>query len=351
MASNAVPAGQPLAVMVGLPDDSLVRLMSDGQRLDWSVPGNTSFPSLLLPEFRARLVQVFFGPSIRVTPSPQAYGRPVVNNVGDPDTSSVSLRILVELLEITHARCFNHPLSVLDSGRDRIAAKLAHIPGMQVPRTLRLRIDEPEDLVQQAQNAGLAFPLIVRVAGSHGGNTTVKVDQPDQMKIALRQIAWGGRDLYVTEYVEYRDEDGRYRKMRLVTVGGEYFFRHLIVADHWHIHAQDRDSEAAAEETAMLSEFTATMLPRIEDTLDAVREAMGLDFFGMDCSLRPDGRLLLFEANTVMDILTNSIAPPNCWDAPIERIRDALTALLFDPGRWHDRTGRRDESVPVDGSR
>lgn len=334
MTAYVTPARLSLPVMVGLPDDSLVPLMSDGSRLFWSVPGNTSFPSQLAPQFQHRLAQVFFGPNIRLVPAPSAHGQPLVNNISDPDTSSISLRILTRMLETFHAGCFNHPAAVIDSARDRVAAKLSPIRGLLVPRAAKLRLDEPADFLPAIEHLGLALPLIVRLAGAHNGSTTVRIEHADDIRHALKQIAWGGRDLYATEYVDYRDGDGRYRKLRLVVVGSEYFIRHLIVADEWHIHAQRRDAEAAAEEKAILEDFPTGVLPKIRDTLDAVREAMGLDYFGIDCSLRPDGRLLLFEANTAMNILHNSAPSPNCWDAPIERIRDALTSLLFDPARW-----------------
>ena len=36
-------------------------------------------------------------------------------------------------------------------------------------------------------------------------------------------------------------------------------------------------------------------------TLEIVRERLGLDFFGMDFGILPDGRVVLFEANATMN--------------------------------------------------
>jgi glutathione synthase/RimK-type ligase-like ATP-grasp enzyme len=300
----------------------------------WSVPGNVSFAAHLAPEFRARLFDVFFGPKLPLSPTPGTRGQPLVNNVGDADTSAISLRMLDELLDHTAAGCFNHPRAVLDSGRDRVATKLSGIAGLQMPRTIKVRISEPADIVREASEHQLEFPLIIRVAGSHGGDTTVKVDSAGEVASRLRNLPWGGRDLYLTQFVDYRDEDGRHRKMRLVVAGRQVFLRHLIVADDWHLHAQDRDDAAAAEEMAALTTFTSTLLPMIQPAVFAIADALALDFFGIDCSLRPDGRLLVFEANAAMNILHNTRPSPNCWDAPIRLIHDALTVLLFDPARW-----------------
>ena len=332
----AIPVSA-LPLMVGIPDDMQVLLTAraaDGTPT-WSVPGNVSFASHLAPEFRARLFNVFFGPKLPLSPMPGTRGLPLVNNVGDTDTSAISLRMLDQFLDHTAAGCFNHPRAVLDSGRDRVALKLSGIAGLQMPRTIKLRISEPADIVREASEHQMHFPLIIRVAGSHGGDTTVKVDHADEVARQLRNLPWGGRDLYLTEFVDYRDDDGRHRKMRLVVAGRRVFLRHLIVADDWHLHAQDRDDAAAAEEVAALAGFTATLLPRIESTVFAVADALALDFFGIDCSLRPDGRLLVFEANAAMNILHNTRPSPNCWDAPIRSIHDALAALLFDPANWH----------------
>ncbi|QNP41415.1 ATP-grasp domain-containing protein [Lysobacter solisilvae (ex Woo and Kim 2020)] len=325
-----------MPVMVGLPDDRLVYLGAHPRtgEIGWSVPGNSSFPSQLDPAIRRHLTEVYFGSSIPVTPNQAARGRPLLNNICDPDTSAQSLHSLEHIVAELQAPCFNHPSAVLDTTRERVAVKLAHIHGLQVPRTVRTRLDEPADLARVANVNGLRFPLIVRIAGAHNGSATVRIDSADGAAVGLRSIPWGGRDLYLTEFVDYRDDDGMHRKMRLVFVGRDVFLRHLVIADDWHVHAQDRNDWMAQEETTMLTTFRSDVLPRLRETLAAVVDIMRLDFFGMDCSLRPDGRLLMFETNSAMNILHNSKPSPNYWDAPIRQIHDALAALLLDPQRW-----------------
>ncbi|HEX6613512.1 MAG TPA: hypothetical protein VF022_06600, partial [Rhodanobacteraceae bacterium] len=95
------------------------------------------------------------------------------------------------------------------------------------------------------------------------------------------------------------------------------------------------------EEEAALRDFRPQLLPAIEERVAAIGDALGLDYFGIDCNLRPDGDLLAFEANPLMDILHNSMTSPNCWDAAIADIHDALAALLFDPARWRHRARAR----------
>ena len=246
-----MPAPSPmpeLLVMTGLPDD--MRVLVTGYSADgafnWSVPGNASFPSQMPPEARARMRNVFFGPRLQLGVRPESIGRPVVNTISDPDTSKQALAQLADLVERMCAPCFNHPAAVLDSSRERVAAKLADIPGLHVPRTVRVRLEEPAGLAALAEEHGLRFPLIVRPAGTHGGEATARVDAPGDAVAALRGIAWGGHDLFLTQFVDYRDADGLYRKSRVVFVGGEAFLRHEVAAEGWHVHVRDRTEASCA---------------------------------------------------------------------------------------------------------
>lgn len=331
--SSAPAAVLPL--MMGIPDNKQVGVGSNPHGgLAYKFLGNSRIATNLAPQFKQRLLRVFFGPDIPIHIPPKFQDSPLINAVADPDISSVALRMLERLLDETGAACFNHPGAVLGSGRDGVASRLAHIPGVQMPRTIRVRIDEPAELIRAADKQGLAYPLILRIAGSHRGAATVRVDAPEKMKNALRGLIWGGRDLYLTEYVDCRDGDGHYRKLRVVVVGREIYLRHLVIADDWLVHVHDRLPGHLEEEIATLQNFHGGLLPEIRAAVLAIADTMDMDYFGMDCNLRPDGRLLVFEVNAMMDILNNTMASPNCWDEPIARIHDALAALLFDPARW-----------------
>jgi glutathione synthase/RimK-type ligase-like ATP-grasp enzyme len=332
MNTNA-PAALPL--MMGLPDDQRISVgAAPGGGLSYNFLGNARIGTYLAPRFKQRLVRVFFGPNVPIRIPPRLRDAAIVNAVGDADISAESLGILDRYLQEHPAACFNHPAAVLAASRDGVAQKLANIPGVLMPRTIRLRIGEPADLVQAAREHDLRWPLIVRVAGSHRGQATAKADDPAQLRAALRDMPWGGRDLYLTEYVECRDEDGHYRKMRIVLVGREIFIRHLVIANGWLVHVGDRELGHIREEEEALRTFRERLLPLIGERVGAIGDALDMDYFGIDCNLRPDGELLIFEANPLMDILHNQMTSPNCWDAAIAQIHDALAALLFDPSRW-----------------
>ena len=73
----------------------------------------------------------------------------------------------------------------------------------------------------------------------------------------------------------------------------------------------------------------------------AIRDAMGLDFFGVDCALDRAGNLVVFEANATMLVHadTGDFAYKNPY---VRRIKTAFAALLArvasrPMARGHDR--------------
>lgn len=321
--------------MLGLPDDMMVSLHSINPDGAWAfrIPGNAHFFPNLEESHRARLMPVHFGPNLK-SPFKCPSRATLVNNVADADTSGKSLRMLERMVEQSGSACFNHPTAILHSAREIVAGKLSSIPGVLVARTVRARLEEPADLEIVMRDAGLEFPIIVRNAGIHGGSSTVKIDSADEIRSRLKNLPWGGRDIYVSQYLSYADDDGYHRKMRLVVVGREVFLRHMIVADDWHVNANARMAASIDEETRALTSFETTLLPHLRDRTLAIADALALDYFGIDCNLRPDGSLLVFEANAAMAILLNSSPTPNIWEKTIDTIRGALAELLFDPSRW-----------------
>jgi len=283
---------------------------------------------------KARFKPVFFGPKLDLVVSPEDYRRPIVNNITDPDIASISLRMLARLGQQTGCRFFNHPDAILKSGRTDVARALGGIPGLQVPRTIRVRTHSATDLLAQIAEAGLQWPVIVRIAGTHGGVGTVRVEGINDLEQSLSRIPWGGRPLYISEYVDFRDPDGWFRKLRICVVGNCILPRHRVASRQWLVHSVERESETLEEEAAFLDAFTSAILPMIEDRVLNIADRLGLDYFGIDCSLRPNGTLLLFEANAAMNNLLNSFPSPNCWETPVQRIHDTLVKLLARPSGW-----------------
>ncbi|MBP7701989.1 MAG: hypothetical protein KA098_05245 [Phenylobacterium sp.] len=262
---------------------------------------------------------------------------PIVNYLADADMYDVALGKADRIVRQMQLPAFNAPASVLGTRRDLASQSLADVPGVHMPRTIRAPASTPADLIAAIERAGLPYPLLVRPTGTHGGVGMVKVDRAEDL--ATAQIRFGEGEVYVTEFVDFADADGLYRKHRLVVVGEEVFMRHVIIGETWLLHAERRAQDTGAEELAALTGFEEATRPAIQAAMMGIARTLGLDYFGVDCSIRPDGQVLVFEANACMNILHNSAPSPNMWDAPIAAILAALRRLLDAPGRWRGQPG------------
>jgi glutathione synthase/RimK-type ligase-like ATP-grasp enzyme len=192
---------------------------------------------------------------------------------------------------------------------------------------VRLRVQRPHSPPTLIGATTFTYPAILRRAGSHGGQIVGKIDTAQE---ATDLLAEPGHYI-LTEFVDFRSPDGLYRKYRVFFIGQRRIFRHLIGADDWSIHAKERFAFMAkhpgliAEERRVLESTDGNFAPGVAATLDAVREHMGLDFFGMDFGIGLDGHIVLFEANATMNFFPVRDEPP--FEHIVDVIRPASLAI------------------------
>jgi hypothetical protein len=268
---------------------------------------------------------------------------PLLNHVGDPDVCGASLDVIAQIVARTDRSCFNHPAATACSTRDGVADALAGIPGLSVPRTIRVAAASPRELRDAIRAADLAWPLLVRAAGFHGGLTLFRADRPD----ALDGIPWLATartsGLYVTEFRDFAAADGRYFKYRFAVVGERWFLRHVVIGEDWLLHKHRRAANAEAEELRILASFERERAGEVEPVIREIARRVGLDFFGIDCSIDADGRLLLFEANACMKMLRQTQVRRDAKGDAVRRITAALDDLVASPQSW--RTARANAAV------
>jgi hypothetical protein len=226
----------------------------------------------------------------------------------------------------------NRPEAVLKTTRDQVDRRLTGIPSLHVPKIIRQHNPKPGAASVAVTRAGLNYPLIVRLAGTHTGKIVGVVDGPDQLDAACA----GPGQFILTEFVDFKSEDGLYRKYRLWSFGGTAIFRHMIVTDSWNVHVKERENFMASrpgliEEEMRLLERPEGAFPKIvNDVFTAVQERMGLDFFGMDFGLDRQGEVVLFEANATMSFFPLERPPFFNYLAKIRRpAQDAFMRMLF----------------------
>jgi glutathione synthase/RimK-type ligase-like ATP-grasp enzyme len=223
----------------------------------------------------------------------------------------------------------NHPSKILQTSRDSIYRMLHDIPGLTVPETIRLTPRSPEDVVTEIDRAGLAFPVIVRLAGSHGGTSSILITGRSDLD-RLHVYPFDGSDFYLTRFVDYVNDDGYYRKYRIVVIDGVPLYRHHMVDRKWMIHASSRgfmeeNSFLMEESHARQKAFNEQTLPMIRPAIDEITRRLQLQYYGIDCNIDELGNILIFEVNANMNILRNNYQP---LEEQIQRIRQHILKLL-----------------------
>ncbi len=249
----------------------------------------------------------------------------VVNLVSDCDQGSAILPIAEALVERIGLPVVNQPQSVLKTDRKSVALRLAGIPFCRVPRVERVTAND----TACSPIWNWRFPLLVRMAGTHGGETFEKVDTAAALQMYFAAHSDGSS--YLTEYVDYRSADGLFRKYRFFFVGADILPYHLAIGDAWKIHHQTTDMAdhpwMQREEAAFLDNPASIFGPQQRAALQAIRAAIGLEFCGIDCALGADGVLVVFEVNASM--LVHENYGPFIYKAPaVDRIKRAFDAML-----------------------
>ncbi len=232
----------------------------------------------------------------------------LLNLITEPEANAKTLENLRKLLRGVPGRVINTPEAVLRSTRDQVARTLTGIPGLIVPKAIRLNGNRPAVAAGAIGKAGLDAPLILRQVGTHGGKIVGRFDSVDEAVAALTP-----GDHVATQFVDFASGDGLYRKYRAFFIGERIVLRHMLVSDHWNVHAKDRPRfmadhpDTVAEERALME--SKDPFTNVRPALDAVRERMPLDFFGMDYGVTQSGEVVLFEANATMSFFPLSPDP------------------------------------------
>ena len=281
--------------------DQPERLKIEGNR--FSLAGTTDLYKLLgrdQPFHRLQVTPNYFRQGRQAELSTYTH---ILNLITEAEENGRVLENLRKLLKGLRGKVINHPDAVRRSTRDQVAKRLAGTPGLLAPRAVRLRGAKPAHAEKLLEQARLNYPIIVRRVGTHTGKIVGLFDYAREAAAALD----GNGEYIATEFVDFASADGLYRKYRFFFIGPQLIFRHMLVSDSWNVHAKDRTRIMAerphllAEEEGLFGRADGDFPDEVHATLHAVRDRMGLDYFGMDFGLMQDGRVLLFEANATMN--------------------------------------------------
>lgn len=247
----------------------------------------------------------------------------IVTAIADADRAAAALERAAEIVRGVRAPIVNAPHAVAATGRVANAGRLAALTDVIAPAARA---------IGRTGNAPGTFPLVVRVPGMHMGRGMLRVDDVAGYAEALRTLPEHDA-LLAIDYVETRSADGAWRKYRVMIVDGVLYPLHLAIAARWDVHYFSADmtgrADYRAEEARFLADPQGCLGPRAAAALGRVRDALGLDYGGIDFALAPDGRVVVFEANAAMTVLRPDDDPRFEYRrAAYERVAKALVHMF-----------------------
>jgi glutathione synthase/RimK-type ligase-like ATP-grasp enzyme len=252
----------------------------------------------------------------------------VVNLISDADQAEAVLPVAADLVARLGRPVINDPDRIRRTTRDEVADLLPGIACCRIPKILRINAGGDVSVAALTARLPFSFPLLARPAGTHGGDDFEKIED-----VAALSAFLGSRegDHYLIEYIDYASADGYFRKYRFIFVGEKVLPYHLAIGSEWKLHhdATDMDQHGwmQQEEAAFLENPGAVFGPSQYATLNAIRERMGLDYFGIDCALDRAGDLVVFEVNASMLVHEHNEAFPY-KDPHVRAIKHAFDAML-----------------------
>lgn len=191
----------------------------------------------------------------------------------------------------------------------RVLATARHV----LPRTLEATdVDVAEaSEVSQAGVVGadlpFPFPVILRPVGSHAGLGLEKIERADELSAYVERNP--AQRYFVSPFIDYSSEDGLFRKYRIVFVDGEPYPVHLAISPRWMIHyynaPMSENRWMRDEEARFLEDLHGTFGDRRYETLRNLATSVDLEYFGIDCAIGRNGRVLVFEADPAMLVHTS----------------------------------------------
>ena len=257
----------------------------------------------------------------------------IFNEISDADSHTQALSRCIAFCDQQKCSIINPPDAVLKTRRDQVSQVLSGVEGVKTPKTIRFHPQSPDDIKKKIEEH-FTGPVLLRVAGLHGGKSLIKIDSSDQLGQQLYPFALDGRPYYLTEFHDFKSKDGHYRKHRLAVVEGVPYLRHLLINDDWMVHRSARSfmtgrTPLVNEERELMMSFYKSLGAELSGRIKMIAERLSLDYFGIDCHINEEGEMLIFEANANMNILVNTQTTPNIWEAPIAAIREHIVSMVL----------------------
>ncbi len=235
----------------------------------------------------------------------------------------------------------NAPEAISRLTRDGAWLLLHDLPGVVYPRNERLSRAQ-----LQSADRDDDYPFIIRPLDSHAGTGLEKIEDGSELVAYLENH--DDAYFYTAPFIDYRDGDRLFRKMRIAVIDGAPFPVHLAISPRWMIHYLNADMMENAANRAEEARFMAgfeNFARRHAGIFARMREKLQLDYFLVDCAEIDDGKLLVFEVGSAM--IAHDLDCPTTFpykSAPMRRLFDAFRHMILSTA---DKSARVDPRAPA----
>jgi hypothetical protein len=296
--------------------------------------GNTPI-EFLLEDSVIELLTLYVVPGIDLPLPPPDHDVAIVI-ASDSAECRDALRMIEEISPRWPRPMLNPPRLVCNLDRDKLHGLLRGIEGLEIPATIGVTRAQLANVAQSEVAladlaAELRLPIIARPHGSHAGVGLAKLDDLAAIGRYLEERA--EQEFFVSRFVDYANEDGFFRKYRIVFVDGRPYACHMAIAtrwDIWYLNAGMSDNAAKRlEEETFMRTFDIGFARRHATALAGMAERIGLDYFTVDCAENKQGELLIFEADNTA-VVHNMDSPEVFPYKPpqMRKIFEAFAAML-----------------------
>ena len=249
----------------------------------------------------------------------------VFNTLGEVEKDGGQTEAVKLLLARLGKPVLNPSDRVAVTGRDHAHELFGDISGLRVPEVRWMTRDELMRL------SSLDAPLLIRPAGTHGGEDLALLKTPHDLTEYLAKVHHGR--FLRTDFYDFKGAQDYYRKYRFIFIDRQPFPCHLAIAESWLVHywraAMRRTERKKREEEDFLTDWRQVFGPKAAAAIEQVAQRLDLDYGGMDCSILANGEVLLFEANACMLVhLDDAETEFPYKHLAVPRIRDAVTRLV-----------------------
>ncbi len=296
-----------MLIVLGAPDAMAATTARERLR-NLRLPGNSGLVATLIKVLRERDV-----PHVLVIAWPEGATEAqsllettgvevLVNGICEPLTQRGALRQATRLQEETGLPALNPARAVETTGRPDVSRRVGRAGGVYAPHCTLFEAGTGGTLVEHVADQGHRYPVLLRPAGSHGSAGLVRASDDADVAAAAGVVG----TCTVTDFVDFRSEDGLWRKHRMVYAGGRMFRRHLLIDQQWNVVGDSRffmhGRDLFGEERDWLARPVEPETEPIDARVLEQFEAMGLDFGVIDYAVLPDGELVIFEINACVQL-------------------------------------------------